>query len=425
MKKPRPSKTNVVKVDRVKNLAAGLRRALTESGWSERGLAMAAGLKPDRLRNVNRGLSSTLPADVLARVADTLAVPATALTGTEAWPSGGARLKRSEPPPELRPAFRLTSDPMADLLRASEEAAAAANMAAAAARQAAASVRLALTRRPPAHLEVDPIKGPIGRKAKAGKVSELDRIAKRLAFEGRVIIIDAERQVQLGASILSADYWVPFVAVTELPDGGYMLDDLVLGTTVSMHTDGSEAAEAAIRHGLLKARTLNSRTLHPHACAKIRALGGGEDEESWHSSRVDYALIRSTDGFFTFLQRELADCREWMSGGPEQFIAGAIAQLNSSVERFDTSGHMDADTLRELAFACQETCTLIRRFRNVRLSGGLSETKPLASIAFLELAAERLMRIAALGPTSIFQNSEVEARNSKARLQIPALGLPT
>ena len=72
---PKPRRPNVVKVDRVKDLAAGLRRGLSESGWSERGLALAAGLKADRLRNVGRGLSSTLPAAVLDRVADTLAVP--------------------------------------------------------------------------------------------------------------------------------------------------------------------------------------------------------------------------------------------------------------------------------------------------------------------------------------------------------------
>ena len=96
----RPKVDRVDRVDRVKDLAAGIRRGLSESGWSERGLALAAGLKADRLRNVGRGLSSTLPAEVLARVADVLAIPVAALIGMEPWPDGGARLKRSEPPEE-------------------------------------------------------------------------------------------------------------------------------------------------------------------------------------------------------------------------------------------------------------------------------------------------------------------------------------
>ena len=103
MKKP-AAPSRKPKIDKVRNLAAGLRRALQESGWSERGLSMAAGCKPDRLRNVGRGLSSTLPADVMARVADVLAVPAASLTGGEPWPAGGARLKRSGPPEEPKAA---------------------------------------------------------------------------------------------------------------------------------------------------------------------------------------------------------------------------------------------------------------------------------------------------------------------------------
>ena len=100
MKRPAVTASRKPKVDRVKDLAAGLRRALQESGWSERGLSMAAGCKPDRLRNVGRGLSSTLPAEVMSQVADVLAVPAASLIGEQPWPDQGARLKRSEPPQE-------------------------------------------------------------------------------------------------------------------------------------------------------------------------------------------------------------------------------------------------------------------------------------------------------------------------------------
>ena len=130
MKKPaatksKPRRTNVVKVDKVRDLAAGLRRALAETGWSERGLALASGLKADRLRNVNRGLSSALPAAVLARVADVLAVPPAALTGMEPWPAGGARLKRSDPPEEQTAAAPVSGGP-AELAAEARQAATAA-----------------------------------------------------------------------------------------------------------------------------------------------------------------------------------------------------------------------------------------------------------------------------------------------------------
>ena len=87
--KPNRRKPNVDTVDRVPNLAAGLKRALTETGWSERGLALAASLKADRLRNVNRGRSAALEGDAVDRVTEVLGTSAGVLTGAEPWPAGG------------------------------------------------------------------------------------------------------------------------------------------------------------------------------------------------------------------------------------------------------------------------------------------------------------------------------------------------
>ncbi|MGI4795097.1 MAG: helix-turn-helix domain-containing protein, partial [Janthinobacterium lividum] len=59
---------------------------MEETGWSPRGLSAAAGLGPDAVRNVVRGLSATLRGDRLERIAAILGVPAAALVGEKPWP---------------------------------------------------------------------------------------------------------------------------------------------------------------------------------------------------------------------------------------------------------------------------------------------------------------------------------------------------
>lgn len=95
MSKPPPAT-----VDR---LATGLLRALEETGWSARGLAAAAGLPVDAVRNVTRGLSTTLRGDRLERIAAVLGCSSAALTGQKPWPR--RRLHRApvaEPGPRRR-----------------------------------------------------------------------------------------------------------------------------------------------------------------------------------------------------------------------------------------------------------------------------------------------------------------------------------
>lgn len=85
------------------SLAAGLARALSETGWSARGLSVAAGLNIDAVRNVVRGASTTLRDDRLERIAAVLGIQPGALTGERPWPR--RRLRRApvtEPAPRRR-----------------------------------------------------------------------------------------------------------------------------------------------------------------------------------------------------------------------------------------------------------------------------------------------------------------------------------
>lgn len=84
--------------DRVADLAAGLTRAIAEAGWSARGLAAAAGLGPDAVRNATRGLSGTLRGDRLERLAVALGISPAALTGERPWPRRRLRLAPAAEP---------------------------------------------------------------------------------------------------------------------------------------------------------------------------------------------------------------------------------------------------------------------------------------------------------------------------------------
>ena len=89
------------RVDTVDTLAAGLLRALEETGWSARGLSLAAGLRADAVRDVFRGQSGSLTGDRLARVASTLGISPAALIGEKRWPR-----KKLTPAPAPEPAPR-------------------------------------------------------------------------------------------------------------------------------------------------------------------------------------------------------------------------------------------------------------------------------------------------------------------------------
>lgn len=89
------------RVDTVDRLASGLQRAIDETGWSARGLSLAAGLGADAIRDVLRGQSTSLSGDRLIRIASTLGISPAALTGEARWPR-----KRLTPAPAPEPAPR-------------------------------------------------------------------------------------------------------------------------------------------------------------------------------------------------------------------------------------------------------------------------------------------------------------------------------
>ncbi len=89
------------RVDTVDTLAAGLLRALEQTGWSARGLSLAAGLSPDAVRDVVRGQSGTLTGDRLTRLATVLGISPAALLGQARWPR-----KKLAPAPVQEPAPR-------------------------------------------------------------------------------------------------------------------------------------------------------------------------------------------------------------------------------------------------------------------------------------------------------------------------------
>ena len=80
-------------------LAANLQRAIGEQGRSVRGLAIDAGLLPDAVRNVLRGLSKTPHPDSVGAIAQVLGVSVSALYGDEPWPEAVAN-------PQAAPAKR-------------------------------------------------------------------------------------------------------------------------------------------------------------------------------------------------------------------------------------------------------------------------------------------------------------------------------
>ena len=88
-------------VDRVDTLASGLQRALEETGWSARGLSLAAGLGADAVRDVLRQQASTLTGDRLTRIAAVLGIDPAALTGETRWPK-----RRLAPAPAPAPSPR-------------------------------------------------------------------------------------------------------------------------------------------------------------------------------------------------------------------------------------------------------------------------------------------------------------------------------
>jgi lambda repressor-like predicted transcriptional regulator len=150
-RKAKPEAPNVVIVDKVAGLAAGLERGLRESGWSMRGLAKAAGLTDDRLRNVARGRSTALQGDAVAQVADVLGVSEGELTGADPWPVGGPK-----PKPQREKKLPVpVSGELAELAAEAQGLATAARMAmqaaieiAAAAERVAAQAAAALARPP-------------------------------------------------------------------------------------------------------------------------------------------------------------------------------------------------------------------------------------------------------------------------------------
>ncbi len=89
------------RVDKVDSLAAGLQRAIDETGWSARGLSLAASLGPDAVRDVLRGQSSSLTGDRLNRIATVLGIAPAALLGQARWPH-----KKLTPAPTPVPAPR-------------------------------------------------------------------------------------------------------------------------------------------------------------------------------------------------------------------------------------------------------------------------------------------------------------------------------
>lgn len=90
-------------VDIVENLKAGLARALSETGWSERALSVVAGLALDAARNVLRGRSASLRGDRLRRIAAVLGLSEDALTGRAPWPQGALpRAPIAPAPPRAR-----------------------------------------------------------------------------------------------------------------------------------------------------------------------------------------------------------------------------------------------------------------------------------------------------------------------------------
>ncbi len=89
------------RVDTVDNLAAGLLRAIDETGWSARGLSLTARLGPDAVRDVLRGQSATLTGDRLKKLASVLGISPAALIGEARWPR-----KRLVPAPVQEPAPR-------------------------------------------------------------------------------------------------------------------------------------------------------------------------------------------------------------------------------------------------------------------------------------------------------------------------------
>ncbi len=88
-------------VDTVDSLAAGLQRALEETGWSARGLSLAAGLCADAVRDVLRGQSASPTGDRLARIAAALGIDPAALIGEKRWPR-----KKLTPAPAPAPSPR-------------------------------------------------------------------------------------------------------------------------------------------------------------------------------------------------------------------------------------------------------------------------------------------------------------------------------
>ena len=90
-------------------LASNLRKALDEQGRSVRGLALDAGLLPDAVRNILRGLSKSPHPDSVDAMARVLAISAAALYGDAPWPAGQVAKEKPAKPTRRRKAARTVS----------------------------------------------------------------------------------------------------------------------------------------------------------------------------------------------------------------------------------------------------------------------------------------------------------------------------
>jgi hypothetical protein len=75
---------------------------MDQTGWSSRGLALAAGCTPDAIRNVTRKLTTTPRGDALDRIAEVLGISVAALEGKASWPKGGLEHRPAVVPEALQ-----------------------------------------------------------------------------------------------------------------------------------------------------------------------------------------------------------------------------------------------------------------------------------------------------------------------------------
>ena len=469
--KPAP---NVVIVDKVANLAAGLTRALQETGWSMRGLAQASGLTADRLRNVVRGRSTVLQGDAVALVAEVLGTTPGVLTGTEAWPDGGLQ-------PRVKPEKRVREPVGGDLA----ELAADARQVAVAAREAVriaiiaaeAAERIAdraeaalavpapsddeiferwgleaeaeLAARPPTSKAVSaapsqPVPIPVAASPAPAAARPVPAADARYAnvprkrgkppadlldqlvwyTKPRVHTVDARRKQVTLPRKLGKGETIPSARIDVVKAGGFQVYSLEQERPVGESRDAQVAAWIAQDHVAEMERLADHRKRNPSGCDFVRAHGGdyraellgAEDIQAADSYRY-VQVLAAMHQWYARLHAGSTDGQPLLGGTMVEPLAAARAWLQQETVAVLSSGSNSLPASR-MPPAVRSVSTLSQNMRKqlaTLKASGVDLDVPQTAVIVIERLCHRLQELESI----IKQEEEADAAAAQEKSHTP------